>query len=255
MRIFAIMNLKGGVGKTVTAVNVASILATDHRKRVLLIDADSQCNTTEFFLHSETPVGTLHDLLANAGFPAFCTTKTEVLDLDLIPADDALMALDLRAAEGKQVKLTALRDALADFEAADRYDYALIDCPPSFSAACVAALLAAREVIVPIKLDAFSLRGMTNLYRQVASMQRLNADLRITGCLETMWYDGRDMQHADTQLRASSLPVFKTRIRRSDRVDGSTFAQEPLRRYSPRSAAGVDYRRFARELIGGVCNG
>lgn len=255
MRIIAIMNLKGGVGKTVTAVNVASILAAEHRKRVLLIDADSQCNTTEFFLHNEEPIGTLYDLLARDGYPAFCTTHTDLVDLDLIPAVDALMALDLKAAEGKKAKLTALRAALADLEAADRYDVAIIDCPPSFSVACAAALLAAREVIIPIKLDAFSLRGMTNLYKQVASMQRLNPELRVAGCLETMWYSDPRMEQADKQLRASNLPVFTTRIRRSDRVDGSTFAQEPLRRYSPHSAAGVDYRRFVAELIGGARRG
>lgn len=250
------MNLKGGVGKTVTAINVASILAQDHHKRVLVVDADSQCNATEFLLDDgEEPVGTLTDILRNNGSGTFCITNTGEENVSLIPADDNLMALDLSAIGGKTVHLDALRNALADIAAADLFDYAIIDCPPAFSAACAAALIAAQDVIVPIKLDAFSLRGMSNLYKQIAGMKRINQTLRVVGCLVTMWYNSPDLDKAYLQLVQSILPIFGTRIRRSDRVDGMTFAQEPLRRYSPRSAAGVDYRRFVEELIGGDKNG
>lgn len=256
MRTIAIMNLKGGVGKTVTAINLASILANDHKKRVLVVDADSQCNATEFLLEDgEEPLGTLTDLLRNNGSGTFCITNTGERNVSIIPADDNLMALDLRMVEGKRLHLCALRDALADIDVANLYDYVIIDCPPAFSVACAAALIAAQDVIVPIKLDAFSLRGMTNLYRQIANMRRINQTLRVAGCLVTMWYKSKELEQAEQELRRSILPIFETKIRRSDRVDGMTFAQEPLRCYSPRSSAGIDYRRFVRELIGGVGRG
>lgn len=105
-------------------------------------------------------------------------------------------------------------------------------------------------MIIPIKLDAFSLRGMTCLLRQISNMRRINPRLRLAGCLPTMWYNSPKIQEAEATLRASGLPVFRP-IRRTDKVDEMTFAQDPLLISSPRSAAGVDYRRFVREYLEG----
>lgn len=244
MRTTAILNLKGGVGKTVTSINLSAILASEHQKRVLLIDADSQCNTSEFF-GALPAIDTLYDVLKGRQF--WQAYDTGIGQLSLLPASDDLMDLDLASLKGGKVSVGALAAMKKDAE----WDHVLIDCPPAFSAASAAALLAADDVIIPIKLDAFSLRGMANLMRQIASMKKLNPKLKVAGVLPTMYYTSKHMIEAMDILRQSKLPVFDP-IRRSPKVDDMTFAQEPLCIYSPRSAAGADYRRFANEFLGGA---
>ena len=137
----------------------------------------------------------------------------------------------------------------------ETYDYVLIDCPPAFNAASTAALVAADDVIIPIKMDAFALRGMANLMRQIKNMQQINPKLRLAGLLPTMVYKSASITEASELLAASGLPVFPG-IRRTPKVDDMTWAQEPLISSSPKSAACRDYRRFvAAYLEGGVVNG
>lgn len=259
MRTITILNLKGGVAKTASAVNIAAILASDYKQRVLLVDADSQCNSTEFFggcPEDSNLAEVLRHKSDGGAFAAASIQDSNFPGIDLLAGDDSLMDLDLTKVELQDVRATVLRDMVQLLAERDRYDYCIVDCPPAFNAASAAALLAADEVIIPIKLDAFSLRGMINLVRQVANMRTINPKLRIAGCLPTMWYRSETIAKAEADLRASGLPVFDTHIRRTDKVDDMTFAQEPLNVSSPRSAAGVDYRRFVREYLkGGAVNG
>ena len=255
MRTTAILNLKGGVAKTTTAVNMAAILARDYQSRVLLIDADSQCNTTEFFGADPTD-GNLAGLLRHAKgntdpviLAADCIQHTRFPNVDILPGDESLMDMDLSQVKLGTANANILR-ALAEV-VAGMYDYILIDCPPAFNAASAAALIAADDVIIPIKLDAFSLRGMGNLMRQIKNMRQINPKLRLAGCLPTMWYRNSQITDAETQLRQAGLPVFH-HIRRSDKVDDMTFRQDPLLVTSPNSGAGVDYRRFVAEYVKGV---
>ena len=130
----------------------------------------------------------------------------------------------------------------------------LVDCPPAFNAASAAALVAADDVIIPIKLDAFSLRGMGNMMRQILNMQRINPRLRVAGVLPTMWYRAEQIKASEEQMQKSGLNVYP-HIRRSDRVDDMTYRQEPLLITSPNSAAGVDYRRFVAAYVAQESNG
>lgn len=258
MRTIAVMNLKGGVGKTTTVVNVAAILAKDYKQRVLVVDADSQANLTEFFGADDGDPG-LADLLREAELGTTDVVenyvhKSNFEGVDLIPGGDSLMDLDLTKVAMGTVQTSVLRDVRAYLEENGTYDWCLIDCPPAFNAAAAAALVAADEVIIPIKLDAFSLRGMANLLQQVKTMQHINPKLRLLGCLPTMWYPSERNLEAERELRSSGLPVFPP-VRRTDKVDEMTYAQEPLLVSSPRSAAGVDYRKFVRMLMGGEGNG
>ena len=256
MRTTAILNLKGGVGKTATTVNMAAILAADYGKRVLVVDADSQANTTEFF-GGDPEEGRLSTVLRYPSFEGNVNRSTMVwasvqpvarYDINLIAADDTLMDLDLSSMKTEQVDATILRDFVKEDAAARRWEYCLIDCPPAFNAACAAALLAADDVIIPIKLDAFSLRGMANLMRQISNMRAINPQLRLAGLLPTMVYKSEKISAALETLRASQLFVFPA-IRKTNKVDDMPFAQRPLIESSPKSAACIDYRRFVGAYV------
>lgn len=258
MKTIAICNLKGGVAKTTTTVNLAADLARYHEKRVLLIDADSQANTTSFFwAQPQGPRETLADLLRmpqqerTAFSVSFDLMRAIVASsfegVDLLPADNTLMDLDLSKVESAEVFTEVLARGLPDLE--KRYDYVLIDCPPAFNAASAAALLAADEVLIPVKLDAFALDGMANLMQQIANMRKINPRLRVLGLLPVMWYKSDEIARAEAALRDSGLPMLP-RIRRSNRVDDMTFAQAPLCVCSPLSGAAKDYRRLAAQLDG-----
>ena len=247
MRTTAILNLKGGVGKTATTVNMAAILAADYGKRVLVVDADSQANTTEFFggVPKTGVTCTLSDLLRR-DYCNICDTNVE--NVRMIAADENLMDLDLSAVKSDSVRIDCLQNVARGGFWEKHFDYMLIDCPPAFNAACAAALLAADDVIIPIKLDAFSLRGMANLMRQIQNMRAINPGLKLAGLLPTMIYKSEKISAALEALRASDLFVFPG-IRKTNKVDDMTFAQRPLIESSPKSAACIDYRRFVGAYV------
>lgn len=255
MRVTAILNLKGGVAKTATTVNMAAILAADYGKRVLVVDADSQANSTEF-LGGSKDAGGFADLLR--GHADYSIQVTNLAGVRLLGADDSLMDLDLTKVETGDARVNCLRELLTMVRAGaeafgipeERFDHVLIDCPPAFNAASAAALVAADDVVIPIKLDAFSLRGMANLMRQIQNMRKINPALKLAGLLPTMIYKSDNIAEARAALEASGLPVFPP-IRRTAKVDDMTFAQEPLIVSSPKSAACVDYRRFVKAYLEG----
>lgn len=261
MRTVAICNLKGGVAKTTTAINTAAILAAQRCQRVLVVDADSQSNCTEFLQRDKMHPRTLGDVLRYRGgdagaYAVEAIERSRYRDIDILAADDSLMDLDLSKVETGAASASCLRElaaAIPDSVGGVRtaYDWMIIDCPPAFNAASAAALLAADEVVIPIKLDAFSLRGMANIMQQIRNMQRINPKLSVAGILPTMWYRSDNIVRAERELRECGLPVFP-HIRRTGKADDMTFEQEPLIVCSPRSAAAVDYRHFVDCLIKGV---
>lgn len=248
MKITAILNQKGGVAKTTTAANMAAVLQKDHGKKVLLIDADGQCDLSNFFGVNENLMGSMMDVMRapKTTTPDSVIYSTQIHDVDIVPAVDRLMELDISCIKGGKVNANALKIFLD--KVANRYDYCIIDCPPAFNAASAAALVAADNVIVPIKLDAFSLHGMKNIMHQVKNMQALNPNLIIAGLLPTMFYSSPVTNEARDILVLSDYPVFPS-IRRSDKVDTMTYAGVPLCIHSPKSAAGVDYRRFVSKYV------
>ena len=247
MRITAIMNLKGGVAKTTTVVNMAAILAAKGSK-VLVIDGDAQCNTTEFLTEEHClAYRTLADLLGRdkAGVMELQPTKLE--NVTLIPAAEDLMGLDISKAEGGKLDMDCLRFRRRWWKELG-IDYVLIDCPPAFSAAAAAALLAADSVIIPMKLDAFSIRGMSVLFKQIESMREINPELTIDGILPTMWYRSQETEQIENELGRAGLPIFH-HIRLSKTVDKMTIMQKPLQEMSKNSGALKDYRIFVDQYI------
>lgn len=229
MRTTVIFNAKGGVGKTITTINMAAELAA-RGKRVVVVDADPQGNLTQFF-GADQDCGTLYEVLTGTGEPYYGDTlqDTRIDGVQIIPASMDLILADVRAIKEQSIKLTALHDLAVCMAEDDAADVMLIDSPPSFTAATTAALAAADDVIIPIKLDAFSLAGVGELLRQIAGMHEINLRLRVAGALVTM-YDGTTVakETADA-LAESAIPIFGVSIKRSTAVDRSTFEHKPLR--------------------------
>ena len=251
MRTTAIMNLKGGTAKTVTAINLAAILAHDYAQRVLLVDADSQANLTEFVMEdaaAEYIPGGFSDLLRGS-HPFLQPTKIQ--NVKILIGDSSLMELDVTAASSGIANPMALAEFLETV--ADRFDWCIIDCPPAFSAGAMAALIAADEVVIPMKLDAFGVRGISNMIEQIRNMRRINPKLEVAGVLPTMTYRDKLQAEKASEIRATlascQIRTFNN-IRRSPLVDRLTFDQSPLVTASPKSHTLKDYRIFAKRLIG-----
>ncbi len=263
MRTTAIFNLKGGVSKTITTAAMADILALEYNKRVLVIDADAQGNLSQYFgVDAEEGASTL-DLLQGTHEPLYSDWVTPArpdVPIDIIPADMRLLYADVDVYEGRMTSrhsMEELRGVIEEDAAspepearAQAYDYMLIDCPPAFSAASYAALNAADDVIIPIRLDAFSTAGMADIITQINNMMRVNDRLRVAGVLVTQYQSTPEERQALSYLRSSNIPVYGTVIRRSARVIAATYAREPLVRFSPGSAAAQDYRAFVRAYTG-----
>ena len=250
MEVYSIVNLKGGVGKTVTACNLAAILGTFHYLRVLLVDADAQANASRFFgcgMEANTLSGILEGHCAY--WPEY-VLETDVQGVSIIPADIGLLEQDIasvRSGGGAQSRrLAELLDALT---ADNAFDAVFFDCPPAFSAASVAAISCSTAVIVPTKVDAWSLAGVDEISRQVAGVRSIRPEIRVAGCLITMFHNADVQLQGEKLLRSGDLPVYETVIRRTDKVDESTFARQPLFLWSKTSSAGRDYMAFAQEFL------
>ncbi len=264
MRTISIVNLKGGVGKTVTAVNLAAILATEYAQRVLLIDADHQGNTSKFYRIPAEP-GSLADLFEGT---VMCYTDivqpTIYRGLDVIPADMSLAALELDGQLPEDVHgglprdralraLTDLRDAVIEDDA---YDYIVIDCPPAFSIASISAIAASTDIVIPLMPGQFEIDGMAELIQQIDGVRRTNPAVRIAGILCTMTYRDEMVDEVIRWLREHSpVPVFSAQIRWSKPMGRAVMAHEPVCEWSPTSGAARDYRAWVREYLGGVLDG
>lgn len=146
-------------------------------------------------------------------------------------------------------------DCMAAVAEDGEVDVVLFDCPPGFTAASTAALMAAREIIVPVLMDGFSIEGMADMLEQVESMRDVNPMLRVSGILINQWHRSPVVEQGEALLRSMPLPVFKQTIRRTDKVPESTFRKEAVLDYSITSAASRDYKLLAQELFGEVPGG
>ncbi len=254
MKTIAIGNFKGGTGKTVTAINLASLLAREG-KRVLLIDADAQHNASDFFAPGWEGL-TLTDLLLGREIGEADEWLAEEVrpGLDLLCADMGLLTLDLASMLNDPDSGTGSWDyRLCRFiESAGNeraYDYCLIDCPPSFTAASVAAFVAADEVILPTRVDAFSRLGTLELIAQVRGLLRYDVRPRFRVLVTMVDTRARLSAQAEAQLRRDGLDVFETVIHASASVSDSSYERLALYESAPKLRAAQDYEALLKEVL------
>lgn len=253
MKTLAIMNNKGGVGKTVTAINLADNLAHDFHQRVVLVDCDGQANLTGFYLPGvEVDTATTADVLTGDCEQVWSDNLIPLrLNIELLPSSSGLYDLDLAAIKDGASAPKRLRDFVEAAREDGDTDWMIFDCPPGYTVSSVAALLAADEVMIPVTADKFSLDGVLAVAQQAHKIAHAHPGLTVRA-LMTQTRSGEIVTEAEKALAAMKVATYRTKIRRSEKVPESTVTLAPLREYSPHSSAARDYRRLAAELMEGL---
>ncbi len=249
MKIIAVINQKGGVGKTTTAVNLSAALASK-RKNVLLIDADPQGNATSGVGLDKNNLGlTLYECLAEPSKINEAVVKTSFKNLSVIPSTSTLSAAEVELA-GEEMREYFLKKALSELK--DCYDYVIIDSPPALGMLSINIMTASDSVIIPIQCEYYALEGLAQIVNTIKLVkERSNPDIKIEGVLATM-YDKRtklSKEVLDEVKKHFRDKVYKTFIPRNVRLSEAPSFGEPIIKYAIASSGARAYFRLAREVM------
>jgi len=260
MRSIAVMNQKGGVGKTTSSVNLAAALAREGR-RVCLMDLDPQGHAS---LHVGVEAGpdmpTVYDVFTQQTTLDH-TRQLVGENLSLVPANIDLAATEVELA-GVQGREFFLRNAMQHWKEQNRFDYVVMDCPPSLGVLTINALTAVNEVFIPLQPHFFALQGLSKLFETTALVtRRLNRDLRVTGIMMCLYESGtrlaadvtedlkQFLQSSDGDTPWASARIFKTKIRRNIKLAEAPSFGQSIIDYAPTCSGAVDYMAMAQEIM------
>jgi chromosome partitioning protein len=251
-RIYTLVNQKGGVGKTTTAINLAAYLAK-MAQRVLVVDLDPQANATSCLGVDKRAVqGSTYEALLNGDAPAAFILFNERLQISLLPSSPALAGAEVELVEesGREFRL---REAIESLDG--KYDYILIDCPPSLGLLTVNGLVAARDgVLVPVQCEYLALEGLGQLTQTIQRVQSLLfPGLRVRGVVLTMYDPRTNLSHDVVKEVKNHFPgqVFNSVVPRSIRLAEAPSYGLPISAYSPSSVGAQAYEALAKELLNG----
>ena len=249
MRSIALANQKGGVGKTTSAANLSACLAA-LGKRVLLIDVDPQANlSVHFGVDVYAEMKSLYTMLIGEARADEVITRTAIENLDLIPSNINLAGAEIELV-GVVGRETILKEALGPVMG--RYDYVLVDCPPSLGLLTLNALTTVNEVFIPLQTEFFALQGMSKLMETIRLVRRrLNPNLQVTGIIACM-YDGRT--RLAREVRANILEffpekLFESVIHKNVKLAEAPSYGKPISTYDRRSRGSRDYKALACEVL------
>ena len=248
-RTIAIANQKGGVGKSTTAINLSSCLA-EKGKKVLTIEIEPQGNTTSGLGVDKNSVeNTLYELLLGNCETQDCIIENTVENLDLIPSNVNLSGAEIELV-GVEEREYILKNVIEKIK--NRYDYIIMDCPPSLSMLTINALTTADSVLVPIQCEYYALEGLSQLIHTIELVQeRLNQKLEIEGVVFTM-YDARtnlSLEVVENVKENLNQNIYKTIIPRNVRLAEAPSYGLPINLYDSKSTGAESYRLLAEEVI------